>query len=580
MQMSEPVAGTTSAASVDDRPAFPSEGDGPAVAVNGALGQLIVSYEVLSLVVLAFVLLAFVPLFLRMPVWGDTTFFDLAARSLRGRGHCYQELFIHGPPGMIWCQLAVRSLVGWSSEALRVADLFIFSAVVWLLACTAQPRDLPLFGSVWIAAALYVIYFSATEWAHCQPDGWMLLPSVGALCLRQRQVSAVTDASVPGRALARRSLAEGVLWGLAFVIKPFVVFSAVPCLLVGLIPAFRAMPRQRTVWRLTPDLAGLITGGASVGAASFGVLYGSGDWPEFLAATFAGWNRDYARLLPGWRTGTMAALLGWQWPWSVMLAVAVPVAFLLIGVELPGLSSATSGSRDDSHRSPLLAAFFLGWFVQANYLQILNFEYHTLPTVLLGWALVLGWLCREAPARTAGLVPAAAVLAGALYCPLPYSHYLALWVDCLTSPDSDRIRDALARNTTTGRTSWRDLRGVMRYLSERGARDGEVTCWDFSAIPFYMESGLEPSNRFVYPGTRLAFFPSFRQTIQDETMNGPQRYVVMDLLVRRVPERDYRKQMTFPPDFFRPFKPAGVYHSGRYVVLHLAPPADTREGRR
>src|SRR5262249_20507355 len=150
-----------------------------------------VGAEVLAWLVLASALAALVPLFVRMAVWGDCTLFDLAARSLLRHGSCYREMFLHGPPGMIWAQLAVRSLVGWDSVGLRAADLVIFAAAVWLLARGTQPRELPRAVSVGIAAVLFLCYSSATEWSHCQPDTWMLLPSLGALYLRQRQAAAL-----------------------------------------------------------------------------------------------------------------------------------------------------------------------------------------------------------------------------------------------------------------------------------------------------------------------------------------------------------------------------------------------------
>jgi hypothetical protein len=527
---------------------------------------------ILAWIALASVLLAIVPLLIRMAVWDDSTLFDLAARSLLRRGYCYRELFIHGPPGMVLCQFAVRSLVGWSSEALRAADLVIFSAAVWLLVRGVQPRGLPRTASVWIAAALYLCYFSATEWAHCQSDEWMLLPALGALCLRQRQAAALVDTSVPGRVLARRALAEGVLWGVAFLIKPFVVFSGVPCLLVALVPASRVLRKQGARRRLAVDVTGLLIGGSLVGLGSVAALYFSGDWSEFLASTFGGWNSDYARQSNDWGTRTIYAFHGWQWPWSALLVAAIPLALVLIGAALrsradPSAVDITGGAL----RLPLLAAFFLGWFFQSNYLQM-QYEYHTLPAVLLGWALVLGWVCGLAPRPVVAVALPAVVLVSAYFNPMLTADRLALWGKCWVSADSDRLKDELARNRRGGHTSWQDLRGVTRYLQDRGARDREVTCWQYSTIPFYTESGLEPSNRFVFPGDRLGFFPSFKQTIMDETMNSPQRFVVMDLLALGIPEANYRQQMRFPRGMFDPFKPAAVYHSGRYVVLWLGPP--------
>jgi hypothetical protein len=255
--------------------------------------------------------------------------------------------------------------------------------------------------------------------------------------------------------------------------------------------------------------------------------------------------------------------------------VAIPVALVLVGSALrrPG----PAHDAGDGPRLPLLAAFYLGWFFQANYLQ-LQYEYHILPALLLGYALVLGWICRLLPRLSLAVVLPALIPALALTNPLLEPGRRALWAECWTSGDSDRLKDELAINRQGGHTSWRDLRGVTLYLQERGARDREVTCWHFGTIPYYTESGLEPSTRFVFPGGRLGFFPSFKETIWDETMRSPQRYVVMDLLGLGVPEVIYRQRMRFPPNLFDPFKPVGVYHSGRYVVLRLGPPTGPGAG--
>ncbi len=525
--------------------------------------------EALAWVALSAAVVAVVPLFLRLATWGDCTLFDLAARSLLRHGHCYRDIFIHGPPGMVWFQLAVRSLVGWRSEALRASDLVIFAAVASFLARGVQPRGLPRAASVWIAAALFLCYSAATEWAHCQTDGWMLLPALGALCLRQRQSAALLGGAPAGRVLAGRALAEGVLWGVAFVVKPFVVFAAVPCLLLAWVPALRALRKRGEARRIVWDAAGVLAGGLLVGTGTFAALYFTGDWPEFLAATFGGWNRDYALQATGWRAETYYAFFVWEWPRAAVHLVAVPVALALVGSALRR-RPASEDDPGDGARLPLLAAFYLGWFFQANFLQ-LQYEYHILPCLLVGYALVLGWLCRLLPRLSLAVVLPALIPALALTNPLLEPGRRALWAECWTSGDSDRLKDELAINRQGGHTSWRDLRGVTLYLREQGARDREVTCWNFAAIPYYTESGLEPSTRFVFPAERMGFFPSFKQTIRDETMNSPQRFVVMDLS-RKVPEIVYRQRMRFTPDLVEPFKPVGVYHSGRYVVLRLGPP--------
>jgi hypothetical protein len=532
-----------------------------------------VATEVLAWVALAAALLASVPLFLRLGVWGDTALFDLAARSLVRRGHCYRDMFFHGPPGMIWCQLVVRCLVGWGSVALRAADLLILSGVVWLLARGVQPRGLPRAASVWIAATLYLSYFSGTEWAHCQSDGWMLLPALGALFLRQRQAAALADAAVSPRALVGRSLAEGVLWGVAFLIKPYVALSAVPCLLLTSVATLQTVRGGGAIRRLAADGAGVLSGGLLVGAASVAALYLTGDWHDFLAATLGGWNKDYTGQSLDWGERTKNALLGWQYPWKLVLyPVATPLACWLVVVALRNRPNPADADATGRARLPLLAAFFLGWFFQSNYLQK-QFEYQVLPDLLLAWALVLGWFSRLSPRAAVIAVLPAAALTAAVFNPLLTADRLRLWRDCWTSPDSDRLKDELALNKSVGNPPWYEFRGVVDYLKEHRAKDREVTCWNFSTIAVFTETGLEPPCRFVFPGSQLDFFPSFQKTIVEETVNSPQRYVVVDQGAISLDPR----QMKLLLKVYDPTRTVQVYHSPseRFVILRVPP----REGR-
>src|SRR5262245_4942929 len=129
---------------------------------------------------LAALLLVGLPLFLCMPLWCDCTFYDLGARSLLRGGVLYRDLFYHGVPGMMLLQAAVRAALGWGSVALRLADFAFVSGCVWLLARQPPLGGGPRAAPVLLAALLYYCYFATTEWCHCQPDTWMLLPALAA----------------------------------------------------------------------------------------------------------------------------------------------------------------------------------------------------------------------------------------------------------------------------------------------------------------------------------------------------------------------------------------------------------------
>jgi hypothetical protein len=529
------------------------------------------AWEVTAWLALAVCLVVLVPLFLRMAVWGDCTLFDLAARKILADGYFVRDMFAHGPPGMAWFQTGVRAVVGWSTPALRATDLVLFAGTAWLLARGTQPPGLPRATSLWLAVVLFLSYTAATEWGHCQPDSWMLLLALGALALRQRQLRALLDPVVPGRVLARNAVLEGVLWGLAFLIKPFVAFAALPCLLLTTAVTLRDCGKPGRGARIAWDAAGVLAGGLLVGAAAVGVLLATGDWPAFLTAMLSDWNQDYYQSSPGLGRRVIDAFSKWLWPWTTLHAVAVPLALFLL---VRGWRRATrdGAAGADAARLPLLAAFYLGWFLQANFIQR-QFEYHVLSALLLAWAVVLGWVASWRPRLPLAAAVAAAVVWLAAYHPLMQPQRLSLWAACWSAEDPDRLKDRLSSNHTVGRTTWQDLRGVMRYLQQHHAGDREVTCWHFSAIPLYTELRLEPSTRFVFPGQRIADFPSHGKLILAEAMSSPQRYVVIDLASLNVKEEVYRRPMRFAPDSFPPFRPRAIVQSGRYVVLDLGPAA-------
>jgi hypothetical protein len=176
-------------------------------------------WELLAWGVLIVLIVALLPLFVCMPIWCDCYFFDEVARVLLQGQSFYRDTIYHNVPGMILLQASIRGAFGWRSETLRAVDFLIVSGIVWLLAGQVRLRGATRATSVWTAVVLFFFYFSTSEWCHCQPDVWMLLPALVALTLRQRQMGDRTTDDATRWRLERRSLVEGVFWGLAFVIK-------------------------------------------------------------------------------------------------------------------------------------------------------------------------------------------------------------------------------------------------------------------------------------------------------------------------------------------------------------------------
>src|SRR5262249_2068566 len=156
---------------------------------------------------------------------------------------------------------------------------------------------------VLLLAVIYLFYFSVGEWSHCQSDLWMMLPALVALALHLRVLPWLEP--LPGRAFL-----QGLAWGVAFLIKPFVALPA-----VGAVRFDRRLYQRH--WRLAivTECAGILLGGLVVGSAAVLWLRWTGNWRFFYEATFAGWNQDYffGAEGPAYRT---EHLLTWFWPWT------------------------------------------------------------------------------------------------------------------------------------------------------------------------------------------------------------------------------------------------------------------------
>src|SRR5262249_55262146 len=122
------------------------------------------------------------------------------------------------------------------------------------------------------------------------------------------------------------ALAEGVCWGIAFTIKPFVVCPALACWFVTLVGS-RKLGKGWSA--CLGEFATMVFGGLLVGAARVAWLDATGNWPSFLEAAFSDWNRDYWANSPD-MADRPELLRNWFWPWSLVHLIAIPVSFALI----------------------------------------------------------------------------------------------------------------------------------------------------------------------------------------------------------------------------------------------------------
>lgn len=575
----------------------------------------------LGLISLAAVVVVGVPIFIRTPVWVDVTYHDLSAWNILHGGVHYRDVFETNLPGMVWLHALLRPVIGWSHEAIRVVDLFVFGLVVLLLTriiggsigagsvsdgenkivANASGSERVRVGArfnwcgtigvsdgenrtvayasgsergrlgarcVWFLVAAFLFYLFESEFIHCQRDGWMLLPAVLATFLR----------TTPRR--WHWTILEGLLWGLAVWIKPHVL---VPAVLVWLV-SLRFRPREtilrETLW--------LIVGGLLAGGAGVAWLTRTGAWQP-MWDVLLNWNQEYYSWSGEDLLRKLRLVSVYFAPFSMLHFVAVPVALMAL-------------FRGDAPRA-ILAALYLGWLAQATVVQK-EFDYAHYPPTLLGLALLAAhrWPVGQVFlvwCITAGLVNEVAgesewlknlrrdhrvaVQTVLPRHPITNPDRLALWGRCWHD-DAWELKDQLSFYPYIHcAPHWADLQSVADFLATKNLKDRELICWHDSTHPLYVWLGIKPGIRYPHVITALKF-KSKREQIKQETFSSPARYVVSDLLPIEYESGRYFGSSSagavdsLPANFpawcndIYPWNQPVVFRAGRYVVHQVKEP--------
>jgi hypothetical protein len=479
----------------------------------------------LGMVVLFLLLLASLPLFLRMPVYDDVTFFDLGARNVLRGGVHYRDVVDPNLPGMLWLHLGIRSLLGWGSEAIRLVDFLVVALTVGLLMRWLRPLGLTRAARAWTAVVLFGFYFATSEVCHCQRDVWMLPPALGALLLRRRRMAELFGAQGGGLGGAARSVAEGACWGMAFWVKPFVAIPALACWLVAAAEA-RGAP-GRAVRTLVADAACVLVGGLLAAAPGVAWLVWSGSWSPFWDVVL-GWNPEhYSANVHGPLRRTWFLLQQFL-PWGCVHLVAVPLALSALWRVVRDPAALRRGAPlSGASPEALLAGFYLGWLLQANYLQS-GFLYHLVPPVLLAMTVIADRRWLPGDSRLGWVILTGFLGLAAVRHPLGDFGRTGLWGRCWRGGSAE-LQNRLALTTEPRRPDWVALEQVADFLREQGVRDGELTCYSFGTLPLYLKLDVAPSTRHLSLEELIALHPSQRSAIRAELAASPQRYVVTDL---------------------------------------------------
>jgi hypothetical protein len=558
-------------------PASPAAAPAPALAPAVSRSWI----EVLGWLTLAALLAVLVPLFLRMPVWVDVDFYDLCARALL-RGQPLERDIVFLPPrGMPWALALVRSVLGWSSEAVRLADLAVISAIVWLLTRWVGPAGTSRAARVWAAVLLYGFYLTASDWLHCQPDVWMFLPALVALHLRRLQVEALAGQRLSARGAAMLAIAEGVCWAAGCLIKPFVAVPALATWLASLGLARRS-GRGWGGWAVR-DACCLLAGGLAVGLVWQGSMLASGSWSQY-------WQnihdfRSYYAATLSWSHRCLVMFVV-MWPWGALHLVALPVALgALIPALLPRWKTKGAAAPTAELSTALLAAFTLGWMFEAHFLQT-QFDYQVAPVVLLEVTLVAAVLAVRGEARWAWPVLFLFVIGWVTGQPEKAAERLSLWRErlslwsrCLSEGDSAALRTSLSLMPNREGPEAQKLDEVVAFLKANQVGEGELTCYSSMTVPLYLRMDLRPSTRYLIPDMFMLYYPERADQIRADLKASGQRYIVTDMrgagLWLSQAEADAERPgqpLGLPPDFppekvdVYPYSEPVVFRAGRYYV--------------
>lgn len=529
-----------------------------------------------GLAALLLVLIVCLPIFLCMGLWVDATFYDVCAHVIQRGGVLYRDTFDTNLPGMAWVHLAIRSMFGWSSEVLRVADVIVIAGIVYLLARWDQ--TLPRYGRIWTAVTMLAYYFSTSEWCQNQRDVWMLLPCLLALYLRRRRLFAADSVQ---RALLLSGL-EGLMWAAAVWIKPMASVPAMACWLFSVFLRYQT-PHSRRPMLL--EAAGLLTGGLIVGVAGSIWLWRTGAWGPFWDVML-NWDPEYEEFFMRWpnRWKNLSYWCATSMPWCLVHLAAFPLA----AITLAGLVQQKEAPSSKRLEQSLLAVFYFSWIGQVLLFQGW-YPYHLTPPVLLGLALVA--TCVRVPVeprwRPVLGIPLLLFAGLALYFhPVLKPQRIATWRACVTQGSTNELRRVLAltpeEGMVGGTSDWDDLERVADFLRNQELGDVEPMCLHESTMPLYLMLNKSPAHRFLFYSQATSIYVLHRQQILEELSSRRPRYVVSDLqfvgIVRHFPADEDDPVPDPPPNFpppineVFPWSEPVVYCSGRYAVHRVSKP--------
>lgn len=515
---------------------------------------------------LAVILLTNVPLFLCMPVINDVAFYDIQALHMLEGGVLYRDFLEPNLPGVIWIHAVVRSILGTSSEAIRLFDFIVFAGVMLAASSWSRKAGRSAAAALIVGSIVCFYYFSISEWNHCQRDMWMLAVLMAGMTLRARQVTRIAGAPHTN-SIVLWAFVEGVCWGTGVWIKPMIIPPAAACWLAS-------VAVRRDLRRNLADATGLLAGGLTVGAAGVAWLVHSGAWPYFIE-TFVEWNPIYFAAGKEHWTGMRFLAMGYRlFPWLLLHVFAVPVAVRAVVIGWRRRNTVLHAAvLDPDLRQAILSTCYLAWMAQAFLLQHL-FDYVHAPGVVLAVVVLANSSMAVYRPRYWRVGVVAFMFLALLSTPIFRSGRLQTWRECFAQGSSPQVRDRLRLLLDP---NWEDLELIAQFLRERNVSDGDVLCYNDNIIHLYRELDVLPPTRFVYVDSLYAFFPKKTPQFEAALFEASPRFIVTDFISVGLEDEAARAvgpagKNALPPSFperlakKHPWSLPIVFRVGQYAV--------------
>jgi hypothetical protein len=563
------------------------------------------------------VLVSQVPLFMQEGLTPDAINFDMQARCALEGGVLYRDLSELNFPGMTWCHMLLRSTWGWSPYVLRSADLIVMLLNGFLLSILATanlsvPTAIRWALRGYFLLSVTVFYFGTSEWCHCQRDPWMLLPCLGALFLRwhvwslkvappvdgtiTRHKILMVDSNFSLIAIYTFGIAEGLLWGIAFWMKPYVAIPALSLILItGL--------QQQHPQRYQAHTICVIIGGALIGTIGSAWMIYTGAWSHFWE-TLRTINPQY--LASSSKRSTLGIYLGHTqrfWPYILFHLSAIYFTtkqFLRLIHAISNTEIPLPKALPASMEYRLLGAFYFGWLIQSFGMQQV-FDYVHVSGIFIAMAITWqGWwewiiphalqtnsssetlsntdddtvqlfITYRITSLNLGLVVAMFVLEPSA---VVQWRRLKHWQECVSTPAPDLLapetRDDL-RIWPFPR--WVEFEPLLRFLEDKQLKDRSVLVYSGNMMPVYPRLNLHAPAKYLYPDVGARLFPGMRDTFLNAYQESPMMYIVCDIRedgwTGDDPQGLFKlSDVGLTPDtVFFPYNQEPVFRSGGYLVF-------------